>query len=46
MSETFVCKCGDYDYPIVKIDDEESTWCECGFRIADQREFWIRNEEY
>jgi hypothetical protein len=45
--DTFVCGCGDYEYPLVESDDgDEYTWCECGLRIDQQREFWIRNEEY
>jgi hypothetical protein len=45
--ETFKCKCGDYSYPLVKTDDEEDVWCECGLRIEPQREVaqQIRDEE-
>lgn len=37
---TFTCNCGEFEYPIVESDDEESTWCECGLRIDQQRETW------
>jgi len=35
--ETFTCECGDAEYPLTPGDDE-STWCECGARLDEQRE--------
>ena len=38
LPEMFACEeCGDRWYPLVKTDDEEDVWCECGKRIEDLR---------
>lgn len=36
--ETFTCKCGDFEYPLADDSQDESTWCECGLRIDEQRQ--------
>jgi hypothetical protein len=45
--EMFTCRCRDEWFPLVKTDDEESVWGECGLRIEPQREVaqQIRDEE-
>jgi hypothetical protein len=35
---TFPCGCGEYEYPLYTPAGEEPVWCECGLRIAQQRE--------
>lgn len=40
MSNTFTCACGEHDYDLDTDENDESTWCECGLRIADQRARW------
>jgi hypothetical protein len=42
--DTFTCKCGEYEYPLIVTEDvyeNESVWCECGLRIQEQREEWV-----
>lgn len=34
----FPCRCGDFEYPISGPTEDESVWCDCGLRIAPQRE--------
>ncbi|MFE5309901.1 hypothetical protein [Isoptericola sp. NPDC056605] len=42
--ETFTCECGDHEYPVVPGTDE-STWCECGARLNEQRQALADGEQ-
>lgn len=35
--ERFDCPCQEHDYPLWGPGPDESTWCQCGLRIDDQR---------
>lgn len=43
--EDFTCLCGDHEYPLVKVNDEEPVWCMCGRRIDEVREAMITMKE-
>lgn len=37
-SATFTCGCGEHEHPLWPDAEDDSTWCECGLRIEQERD--------